>query len=502
MSQQETVRAIEASYNALPYHGGTQPNTHPSRLEAFSKLYGGQPASVKQCRVLELGCAQGLNLIPLAFHFPQSEFIGLDLAQNQIDSGNAMIEALGLKNIRLMATDFSNHSLGSLLFDYIIAHGLFSWIPQALQETLLQTCKELLSPQGLCYISYNTYPGWKLQEPLRDMALYHSKQGNLESDAIAKETRKLFDALDYAYAGNAAAINPRFSEEKAKLNDRADGYIMHDLLSIENNPIYYHQFNTLCKKIHLQHLGDAEEGRDSTQGLPQATQNYIRDNSPNTTVREQYADFFTNRRFRRSILCHDNITLSDAPIPSVFLELQLLSPLKPEAQSVRLENGYTEKFCIHSKSLSTDLSIAKAALIALADAYPASLSFEQLLGKVDSLLTQSGSQLTPDMSLDLCAFLATNNRLNSIELLTTLPESNRLKNDFPTTTTFIRWLAANQCSIINLHHKAVKLSDEERSILQYLDGLHDKKQIGKASGFSKDKIDACLVKIEASALLI
>ena len=61
------------------------------------------PPSVEACRVLEIGCACGGNIIPMAESLPQSQFVGIDLSERQIAIGQRAIERLSLQNIELVA---------------------------------------------------------------------------------------------------------------------------------------------------------------------------------------------------------------------------------------------------------------------------------------------------------------------------------------------------------------------------------------------------------------
>src|SRR5438093_4154914 len=136
------------TYDEVLYPSHTHSQTHPDRLATIATLFGMTPAPVDGCRVLELGCGDGGNLIPMAFGLPGSEFVGIDLAARPIGSGQALVEALGLKNITLRPLDIMQISSDFGRFDYIIAHGLYSWVPPAVQDKILAICKANLAPEG------------------------------------------------------------------------------------------------------------------------------------------------------------------------------------------------------------------------------------------------------------------------------------------------------------------------------------------------------------------
>jgi cyclopropane fatty-acyl-phospholipid synthase-like methyltransferase len=132
-----------------------------------------QPAPVNNCRILELGCGSGENLIALAFNFPSSELIGLDLERQPVALGQDSIAELGLTNIQLHRLDLceaSREHFGS--FDYIIARGLYSWVPPLARERVLAICRELTTPQGIAYVSYDAYPGNHLRNLARGISCF------------------------------------------------------------------------------------------------------------------------------------------------------------------------------------------------------------------------------------------------------------------------------------------------------------------------------------------
>ena len=163
----------------------------------IATYYGMHPVSPERCRVLELGCAAGGNIVPMAEQFPRSEFVGLDASARQISSGQERVARLGLKNIQLLVADLLNWDGGDQQFDYIICHGVYSWVPPAVRETILKICKRHLSPQGVAYISYNTFPGWRARGMMVDLLKHHTrrvpKDGSPEDRAA--EARKLLELL-------------------------------------------------------------------------------------------------------------------------------------------------------------------------------------------------------------------------------------------------------------------------------------------------------------------
>ena len=148
------------SYDEVPYLSLPSSYTHPARSAAIAALFGLAPPAVATARILELGCSTGGNLLPLAEIYPQSAIVGVDLSQEQISYGTRIIQTLGLKNIRLLQQSIADLGDDAGAFDFIICHGVFSWVPRAVQDKIMEVCARHLSANGIAYIDYNTYPGW------------------------------------------------------------------------------------------------------------------------------------------------------------------------------------------------------------------------------------------------------------------------------------------------------------------------------------------------------
>ncbi|MGD2077581.1 MAG: class I SAM-dependent methyltransferase, partial [Chloroflexota bacterium] len=159
---------LEVSYDDLPYPSLSYGQTHPDRLAAMATLSGLESAPVDRCRYLDIGCAVGGNLLPMAEVLPGCEFVGIDNAAKQIETGRQYVAELGLNNVHLEHMDVLDvpESLGK--FDYIVAHGFYSWVPVEVRDELLALIRRHLSPHGVAYVSYNTYPGWYLLRSIRD----------------------------------------------------------------------------------------------------------------------------------------------------------------------------------------------------------------------------------------------------------------------------------------------------------------------------------------------
>ncbi len=213
-----------------------------------------QPPRIDRCRLLELGCASGANLMPIADAYPNSEFVGIDSSRVQIEAGRQVVAALGLKNLRLEQLDIAevDERLGQ--FDYILCHGVFSWVVRPLQETILGVCRARSAPRGIAYISYNAYPGWHLRTIIRQAMLQSAGQGSV--DQRMRRSRQVLDFLAAALAGDARPYARLLKGDIETLLKTPDAYLFHEFLEDVNEPLYFHQFAARLPAHGLQYLGD------------------------------------------------------------------------------------------------------------------------------------------------------------------------------------------------------------------------------------------------------
>jgi SAM-dependent methyltransferase len=213
------VPEARSSYDEVPYLKSAFPQTHPDRLATLARLFGLAPPDLETCRVLELGCASGDNLIPMALGLPNARFLGIDSSIRQIQHGRQTIDALGLTNIELRHASIADVTAADGRFDYIVCHGVYSWVPEPIREAILQICRDNLVSEGVAYVSYNTLPGWRVRGMIRDMMIYHSDQ----FEGAAERLQQARALLDFLAQSVPADLPPQHDPEAGAQRDPARG---------------------------------------------------------------------------------------------------------------------------------------------------------------------------------------------------------------------------------------------------------------------------------------
>jgi SAM-dependent methyltransferase len=176
------------AYDEIIYPGRPYPQSHPAHLAAVATLFGMSPTPVDCCRVLEVACGDAANLIPMALGLSGSEFVGFDLARRPIEAGKGLAAQLSLRNLSLDVLDLREFPADTQPFDYIIAHGLYSWVPGPIRDQLLSLIAKHLAPQGVAFVTYNVYPGCYIRRILWEMLRFHTE--HLEDPAQRAEEAK------------------------------------------------------------------------------------------------------------------------------------------------------------------------------------------------------------------------------------------------------------------------------------------------------------------------
>jgi methyltransferase-like protein len=383
-------RPLATSYDDIPYPRLAFPLTHPSHLAAVGRLLGMQPAEVARCRVLELGCAGGGNLVPMAYTLPGATWVGIDLSERQIAAARAFVAALGLTNITFEPLDIAEAAatlrprFGE--FDFIIAHGVYSWVPDSVKAALLGTCRDLLAPEGIAYVSYNCYPGCQPREMLRRMCQYHGRAVT-EPRAYAVETRKFLDFLLRALPADGDVYRAALREQAAGLAAESDEVLLHDDLERDNDPCYFHQFIARAAGHGLQYLGDAHFGQMFGVGIATAALDRIRA-AGDVLVTEQYLDFLYGRSLRTTLLCRSDRPLARQIDQTAVRDLRIASAAV--AVSAAASTGSDEPIVFRAPGCTLSVSdrVNKAVLLELGAAYPLPLSFAELVSRTSRRLQQ------------------------------------------------------------------------------------------------------------------
>lgn len=465
---------LEEEYNRYPYESFPFFQSHPVYLHTLGKLFGLSVTPVENARILELGCASGGNLIPVAFQYPYASFLGIDLSKKEIDEGNQHINALELKNIILRHQSILDFNASEGKFDYIICHGVYSWVDNEVREKIFNLCKENLSPNGIVYISYNTYPGWNMITSIRDLMLWHTKLID-DPSTKAQQARQIANFINNGLQNNPSTYALFLKNEINLITKQTDSYLLHDHLSTYNSPVYFYQFMEKAHQNNLSYLADADLALMYIENLPPVFSNELK-KIKDIIVAEQYMDFIRNQRFRSTLLCHKeaaiNRALQTEDIENFYIQFSGKSD-NPNLNENEIGKNKELVFRNATSTLKVQAPILQWAMFILYQNKHHLIHYNELINKI--------SEKSDEKNLDLIKQTVNNNlnliraALSGLIQISTYPSHyTTIVSKQPIACPLVRYqVSIKQRFVTNRRHQAVVLSTFGTTLIPYLDGKHD-----------------------------
>lgn len=459
-------------YDEVPYESLPIAVSHPLHMATVAHLMGLLPAPLDRCRVLEIGCSAGGNIIPMAFNYPTSEFVGVDYSAVQIAAGLPTVSALGLKNVTLKVANVLDINPDFGQFDYIIAHGVYSWVPQAVRDKILEVCARNLSPRGIAYVSYNTYPGWHMLRSIREMMLYHVNKLPTPQQRVT-QARALLAYLASNVDTERSAYGMLLKNEIDRLSSQPDYYLLHDHLESVNEPLYFHQFVEHAARNALQYVGDTQFHAMVVPNLSTFVNSTLRKVTSDRIEMEQYFDFLRNNSFRRTLLTHSSAAVRSEVELSRVKEMSVTSSVRPLSDTPDVASNGAEEFRTNDGVKGfTSTRITKAAMLVLGEQYPQPVRFEQLLLLARQKLPKAFAAVPNDenvLAADLLgAFTMKLVTLHAFAAAVQLELGPR-----PRVSALARHEAPRGW-VTSRSHNRVGLDDFSRELLPFLDGTRDR----------------------------
>jgi SAM-dependent methyltransferase len=310
-------------YDEIAYPSTAFRQTHPDRLATHAALFGLPFAPAAACRVLDIGCGDGANLIPMAVAYPGSRFVGFDLSERAIERGREIAEALRLANVRLETRDVTAADYGGGGFDYVIAHGLYSWIPAMARDALMASVRHHLAPDGVAFVSHNALPGGHAQRIIREMLLFHLRDVEGPIARLQAATQHL-QRMAHIYSADAP-FERLVKSLCLDLLARPPEVLAHDQLGEVFEPVHLFEFLDHARRRGLQFLTEAGPTRCGEGFRPPYA---LEDPAFDVLAHAQELDFDVLRTYRQNLLVHAAVSLDRRPEPTRLLGLYAATPAK------------------------------------------------------------------------------------------------------------------------------------------------------------------------------
>lgn len=452
-------------YDRYPYESHAFPQSQPSALAALGRLFGVATAPVSNARVLELGCAGGGNILPLAEHLPDARFVGIDFASRHVERATDIATAASLDNVEVIHGDIAELAEEHVDFDYIICHGVYSWVPDPVKDAILRISRERLAPNGIAYISYNVLPGWHMRGMIRDMMLYHTSALE-DPDAKVAQARALLDFMaNHADQSQNGAYRNLLESEVQLLRNAGNYYLRHEHLSEDNSALYFHQFMARAHAEKMQYVAEADLASMLSANLPPDVARTLSDIAPDILRMEQYMDFLRNRTFRQTLLTHAETPLvrqlSGETLAGLHLSARLEAPQADGKGAMHFAAPGGGGIATGNPDLITWLDRLRAA-------WPASLPADAFLDAVpdDNPVLASGDERRARATVELTRCIGTGLiRIHGHPLTTP-----GLLGERPEALAVARATARHESVVANCRHEPVALDDLGRTLVRAMDG--------------------------------
>jgi SAM-dependent methyltransferase len=454
---------VVTSYDQKPYVTVARPESHPERIAALARLMDLPAPAPENCSVLELGCGTGGNIIPWAARYPHSRFVGIDIAEAHIDSAQKIKAKLGLTNIEFLVGDISVCDIEPGAYDYIVCHGVYSWVSESVQRRILEVCKAGLSRGGVVFLSYNVLPGWRQRGLIRDIMMFGASL-----EAGADPERKLKSAAEFL--GLVASsrkkkddLYGRYLEEAiSRLQNSDPSYLFHEFLEENNSPCSFTDFMQRVQPLGLQFLAEARPAFMADDDLGEEEKRFLETLGSDVIKREQALDIFRNRMLRETLLCHDNHTLKRDLRASVFRSLVFSTEYRHIAQPTGSEIRFRE--LSSARDLSMPASNAAALLSLIGDLSPSGCEFSLLAESARERNVQCGSEA--EMFGNVVGLW----RAGFVEASLSRFPTAQQPSGVAKTTPLVRLQVESSESATSLRHRLYVLSSSERLVLSISDG--------------------------------
>ncbi|MCC7200926.1 MAG: class I SAM-dependent methyltransferase [Gammaproteobacteria bacterium] len=465
-------------YDLVPYESRPYRHCHPDRLWTIARLFGLLATHPAQARVLEIGCGAGGNLVPMAMQMPDALFMGIDLSERAIADARTRIARFRVPNVTVEVCDILNIPASLGRFDYILCHGVYSWIPAPVRDALLAAIRRHLTPTGVAYVSYNVYPGWRLLEVTRDLMQVHARGFDDPLEQV-EQAREFVKFAAQSAKSSDSAWSKTLQEAAERMDVFGPEYFFHDFLAPHNSPVLLLDFVASAQKHQLRYLGDADVGQMLGIYVPDAARESLGKLASTQVGLEQYVDLVRGTTFRRTLLCHGEVDLnrklSGTEVAEMYVSLRgKLAAADPESGSADSMDFKTPE----GAEVAITGPLVTTALRHLHASAPRELSVIEMLDHARAQLGWSDDSSRDEDLSDLGSGLVHAFSAEVIDLAPRRRQACMEVSASPLSDGYARGLAAaGEKYTPNVRHETVGLDRFTSELLMLCDGLNDHAQI-------------------------
>lgn len=466
-------------YDQVPYPIVTFSHTHPDMLATMARFYGVKAADPTKCRVLEIGSGSGANLLFMAYTLPNSEFIGIDLSAVQMDDARKGAEELGITNAKFLQQDITESDPEALgKFDYIVAHGFYSWVPDVARESMLRLYSKCLKDNGIGFVSFNAYPGCHLRQMVWEPLRFHVKDMSPWQKKV-EEGRRFLAALTNSMEWHPALQSIVRTELKEIIKKPAS-FVLHDELSEPNQPFYFHEFMERARQFGLKFVAEADRKWLNMGNLTQDVQVFLQSLGSDVERREQYLDLIRCGRFRSLILCKDNLEPNAEINVGKMKQFFVASQVRPASETEAIGGPAPKNFIMpDNASFEIDHPLTKAVLVCLGKKWPKRLAFHDLVAEAAEMLDLDVVAGISKETEETANCLVELSQIGVLKFHSYEPSFAVTVSEYPKANPLVQWMiSAGAPSVSTLTEPMLELTDEVIGyLIPLLDGTRSQQEL-------------------------
>lgn len=471
---------IADAYDSMPYPSKFFMLTGPNHLSSLGRLHGIETKAPERCRVLELGCGNGSNLLSHAYNLEESEFVGIDISPEQIREAKRSARDLSLGNAIFEEIDLMELTVEAFgKFDFIVGHGLISWIPVTVRKRVFKIFNELLEQNGIGYLSYNAYPGSHYRDMIRRILRYHTR----DTEEPLEKVNKGMDLLRLLSENSTEhkILRPIFLAEHERHKNHGPSDIYHDDLSPEYHPLHFHEFDSLLRANRMRFVCEAELQAMSAQGFGEEVSRLL-SSFDEIEDREQYLDFLRGRIFRQTIFCRSEQELEREFRPESLDGFLIASAIKAKDPSIDVTKSTPQRFeGVRGVGLEIDHPLTKAALTILGKEWGRAVPCDRLLLRAREMLVSKGcveADWEGQMRTTKAIILRILEGTDLVELRLFCPDMDRSLPERPRINRLARWQLGTADNITSLFGLNISVTDAiSRRLLELADGSRTRNEL-------------------------
>ena len=277
---------------------------NPAWLVFAMAQKGFAPPNHEKFNYCELGFGQGFGTNLFAALYPQGEFWATDFNPSHACQAEFLANQVGGNNVHFFDQSFEEFlDTETPQFDFIVLHGIYSWIGRKNQEIIVEILRRKLKFGGAVYISYNTLPGWVATMPLQKLMLEYAEQSKEPTINRIDKTVTFIEKLKKLNAGFFKA-NPALEDQVnqiLKFRNSGSNYLVHEYFTKHWQPLYFFEVAQHLAEAKLTFATSAVVGNEFFNQRFNQEQLELMAEVNTPELRETVRDYFLNQYFRKDI---------------------------------------------------------------------------------------------------------------------------------------------------------------------------------------------------------